>query len=468
MRPAVRATVLLVCVHACVLTSAPALAQNWSFDARNIGMGGVGSTSNVAVDMVDEQRPYRAIVLPFGLLQVLPNLPKLDPTKDEFDLVRAIEYSASPIHYIVGRDDTNSASAFVADLRNGTLNRDLNVYRGFSPVTSITAEGLASPSWGHTFKICDSGNGPFQGIYVGAGPYFSMKTAAEIDPALAAVFASPIPVYIPNTSFYMSNDTESQFALAVTGGYRGRFGWSGAGAGGGTGGGNRALEGVCFGANYHCLHGFSYEHFEPEARLDTNAQGLLFVNIAKGLPVTITRTSASGGPGFAVDAGVAAVIARWQVGFGVNGIANRMTWTDVERTLYVLDSLFAGGEFVDLPPVTIDDQRVELPVDVRANGSYTADAWTAIAEFGDGYNSTSFRGGFEQQFDRVQPRGGGRYIKERWEGTGGAGFNFSDSFGVDVGLFSTSANFEEAPPRVRCLPAVHAGRRMSYPPALRR
>ena len=86
-----------------------ARAQNRSFDARAVGLGGVGSTSNVAADMVDEQRPYRAIVLPFGLLQVIPNLPKLDPTKDEFDLVRAIEYSASPIHFIVGRDDSRPA-----------------------------------------------------------------------------------------------------------------------------------------------------------------------------------------------------------------------------------------------------------------------------------------------------------------------------------------------------------------------
>ena len=100
-----------------------------------------------------EQRPYRAIVLPFGLFQVLPNLPKLDPTKDEFDLVRAIEYTASPIHYIIGRDNTNTASAFITDLRNGELSRDLNVYRGFSPATDVSAEGLASPNWGHTFKF---------------------------------------------------------------------------------------------------------------------------------------------------------------------------------------------------------------------------------------------------------------------------------------------------------------------------
>jgi len=441
MKLFIRTAVVLACVHACVLTSAPALAQNWSFDARKVGMGGIGSTSNVAADMVDEQRPYRAIVLPFGLFQVLPNLPKLDPTKDEFDLVRAIEYSASPIHFIVGRDDTNTASALVTDLRNGTMNRDLNVYRVFSPATSASAEGLASPSWGHTFKIQNSDAGPFQGIYVGAGPYFSINTSAEIDPALAAVFSSPTPVYVPNTSFYMSNDTESQFALSVTGGYRGRFAWPD-GVSSGTGGASQAQEGLYVGANYHYLQGFGYEHFEPDARLDTNAQGLLFVNIPKGAPVTIVRTSASSGRGFAIDAGVAAVIARWELGFGVNGIGNRINWTNVERTNYVLDSLFAGGEFVDFPTVTEADLRVELPVDVRVNGAYNADAWTAITEYGHGYNGTSFRAGFEQRFDAIQLRVGGRYIKERWEATGGAGFNLSNRFGVDVGLFSTSANLE--------------------------
>jgi hypothetical protein len=441
MRLPTRSLVLLVCLHAALLTPAPALAQNWSFDARNVAMGGVGSTSNIAADMVDEQRPYRAIVLPFGLLQVLPNLPKLDPSKDEFDLVRAIEYSASPIHYIIGRDDTSTANEFITDLRKGTLNRDLNAYRVFSPATSVTAEGLASPNWGYTFKVARGAKGAFQGIYVGAGPYFSVQTSALIDPALAAVFASPTPVYVPNTSFHMSNDTVSQFALAVTGGYRGRFAWPGSGSGSG-GGGHQALEGLYVGANYHILHGFNYEHFEPKARLDTNGQGLLFVNPALGVPVAITRTTAPGGNGFAIDTGVAAIIARWEIGFGVNGIANRINWKDVERTNYVLDSLFNGGDFVDLPTVPIGDERVELPVDYRANGAYAADTWSAVTEFGHGYNGTSFRAGFEQRFKRTQLRGGGRYIKERWEGTGGVGFNFTDTFGVDVGLFSTSANLE--------------------------
>jgi len=444
MRVSPQGTVPLVCLHLCLLTAAPAFAQNWSFDARKVGLGGVGSTSNIAMDMVDEQRPYKAIVLPFGLLQVLPNMTKLDPTSDEFDLVRTIEYAASPIHYIVGRDNTNTASAFITDLRNGELSRDLNTYRGFSPQTTTTAEGLASPNWGHTFKVHQGDGGAFQGIYAGGGLYFSMKTAALIDPALAAVFASPVPVFVPNTSFNMSNDTESQFGIAITGGYRGRFAFPGTvvSSSNEPGIGNRAAEGLYVGVNYHYLHGFEYEHFEPRARLDTNSQGLLTVDLTKGLPVTITRNTANSGTGFAIDTGVAAVVGPWEVGFGVNGIGNRITWTEAERTDYVLNSLFTGGEFVDLPSVPVDDIRVELPVDVRANGSYNADSWTAISEFGHGFNGTTFRGGYEHRFGAVQLRGGGRYVKERWEPTGGAGFNLSDHFGFDVGLFGTSANLE--------------------------
>ena len=87
---------------------------------------------------------------------------------------------------------------------------------------------------------------------------------------------------------------------------------------------------------------------QPEARLDTNANGLLTVNLSQGLPVLILRHTSSQGRGFAIDMGVAAVVDRWQVGVGVNGIANRMDWKGVERTNYVLDSLFSGGDFVDL------------------------------------------------------------------------------------------------------------------------
>jgi hypothetical protein len=140
--------------------------------------------------------------------------------------------------------------------------------------------------------------------------------------------------------------------------------------------------------------------------------------------------------------GAAAVVDRWQVGIGVNGIANRIDWTGVERTDFVLDNLFTGGDFVELTTVPVADQRHELPVDVRGNAAYNAPAWSAITEFGHGYNGTSFRAGLEQRFASVQLRGGARYVNERWEPTGGVGFNLSPVFGIDLAAFGTSANFE--------------------------
>jgi len=421
-----------------LLQAAPARAQNWGFDARNVGLGGVGSTSNIAVDMIDEQRRYRPIVLPFGLTQILPNLPKVDPTKDDFDFVRAVEYAISPIHYVVGRDDSDTGQQLMTDLRKGTLNRDLNTYRGFVPDTSITAEGLASPNWGATFKFRRGNGGSFQGIYVGGGPYLSVNTAANIDPALADLLSSAEPTYVPNAHFYMTSNTISQVAMAITGGYRARLAWPKMA----QPSGGESLDGLYIGANYHYLRGFHQEQFQPDARLDTNAQGMLVVDPQLGVPVSITRTAADHGRGFALDIGVAGVRGPWQLGFGVNGIANRIDWQNVERTDYVLDSLFNGGEFVDLPSVPVDDVRLKLPVDVRANGTYNTGKWLALAEYGHGYNGSVFRTGYEYRFSRYQLRGGGRYVTDRWEATGGAGINLSDGFGVDVGLFSTSANIE--------------------------
>jgi hypothetical protein len=119
-----------------------------------------------------------------------------------------------------------------------------------------------------------------------------------------------------------------------------------------------------------------------------------------------------------------------------------MNWEEVERTDYFLTSLVTGGDFVDTPERPAADARVELPVDVRADAAYNADAWTAIVEFARGFNGTSVRGGYEQRLGRIQLRGGGRYVKERFEPTGGVGFNFSDRTGIDFAAFGTSANFE--------------------------
>ena len=118
-------------VIALTLSSRPASAQNWSFDARSIGMGGSGSGGNLTSGMIEKERRSTAIVLPFGLFQVLSDRDIYDPNSPKFDPIRAIEYASSPLHYVVGRDTSTSSEAlFVSDIRNATFSRGTSTGRG--------------------------------------------------------------------------------------------------------------------------------------------------------------------------------------------------------------------------------------------------------------------------------------------------------------------------------------------------
>src|ERR1044071_427807 len=87
----------------CVASATQALAQNWSFDARKVALGSPGTGENLASKMIEEESEYRSIVLPFGLIQVFRDFDRLNPSKDDFDVVRAVEYAAAPLHYTIGR-----------------------------------------------------------------------------------------------------------------------------------------------------------------------------------------------------------------------------------------------------------------------------------------------------------------------------------------------------------------------------
>lgn len=414
------------------IASRPAEAQNWSFDAREIALGGAGNGGDIAAAMIQEQRDYRAIVLPFGLLQVVPNWHVFNPGDDRFDPVRAGEYAASPIHYIVGRDSTGSGQQFVSDIRNATLSRDLNAYRGFVPAARLQEAGLAAASWGGTIKFARRDDGSFQGIFIGGGPYLSTQTTTTVDEGLRSLLASDTAVYARNARFAIDNLTTTQLAASIIGGYRGRFALANVP-------GERS--GLYVAANYRYLRGFRLEDFDLGLRLDTDNAGLLTVNPST-TPLAIGRQSATSGTGSAIDVGVGAVLDRIELGFGINGIGNHITWTDAERRTYTIRSLLTGGDFVESPPAFIGERRVELPVDYRGHAAYRSETWSASVEAGRNIQGNIFRGGLERWFGGLAVRGGARYVRQRWEPRGGIGVNFSPRVGLDVTAFSTSANLE--------------------------
>ena len=157
----------------------PLSAQSFSADARKIGMGALGGGS-AATRLIEEERSYRSIVIPFGLFQLLGNLDIFDPDSPEFDPVRIMEYAINPLHFTAARGAGGRGIALVTDVVNGNLNRDLNTYRGFVPASQLEAEGLMFFTFGKTVKLVEQENG-FQGFYIGAGPYLAANTTLNID-----------------------------------------------------------------------------------------------------------------------------------------------------------------------------------------------------------------------------------------------------------------------------------------------
>jgi hypothetical protein len=416
----------------CLASVSSVLAQRWSFDARSIALGSVSGKDNLASRMVEEQRPYRSIVIPLGLLQLLNDFDVFKPDSDEFDFVRAIEYAASPLHYQFNRhEESASGRELFTDIRRATLSRDLSDYRGYDLAQQPIAEGLASPTWGATFRVRGEKDAPFQGFYVGAGPYLSMRTVTTLDPRVVEILESDAALRFSNTNYQLGSDTSGQVAMAITGGYRGRFA-------AGTG---SDRDGIFVAADYNYLHGFRYEQVDAALRLDTDGAGLLTINPLLPTPLQIVRTTADSGTGFAIDVGVAAVLNGFEVGFGVNGIANRINWSDVEQKTYLLGNLFLGqDDFIEGGPFPASDVRVELPKDYHVNGGYHADRWTVMSEYSHGFQGDSVRGGAEYRASAIELRGGGVYSREKWNPTGGVGLNLSPRFGVDVAMFTTTAN----------------------------
>jgi len=445
---------LVVCALAAGLAT-PAAAQNWSGDARHIAMGGVGTGENLASKSVEQTDDYRSIVIPLGLFQVFKNMDVFDPDSDEFSLVRILEYAASPLHYTFDRDQSTDGPDFFNDIRNAVLVRDLNVYRGYVPVTQPVGYGLANPVFGLTIPVYKSDR-VRHGIFVGAGPYMAMRGAMTVDDQLSEILSSETNIYIPSAQMPITADTRAEVALAITGGYRGHYGWPM-----GVGSGDER-EGLYVALNYSYLRGFWMEDATTAVRLDTcpvagspacgaGTDGLLTVNPSLPFPAALVRRHSSEGRGQAIDLGVAAVINKWELGFGINGIANEIEWKDVEATSFTLNDLFNGSDFFESVTVPIDDLTFSQPVEYTGNVGYRTGAWTFVGQVSkrttdyapdeDRLNDLTFRTGAEYRFLIFEPRGGAYYTRDRWQPAGGVGLNFG-KFGIDAAIYSTDTNAE--------------------------
>jgi hypothetical protein len=435
----------IVLALALVSMAAPVTAQNWSGDARKIAMGGANTGGNLASTSVEDVYDYHTVVIPLGLFQVLRNIDIFNPDSDEFDLLKSIEYAAAPLHWTHERDGNPNAARFVNDMRNGVLSRDLNTYRGFVPVTQPISYGIGNPNWGARIPVYKKDR-VRHGVYVGAGPYVTVRADAVIDDRLADIFASETPVAIPgNVTFVNTADVRTELALAIIGGYRGRFPLP-MGAGSGD-----DREGIYVAVNYNYLHGFFLEDADMQLRMDTNSAGLLTFNPALPVPASVLRSSSDEGHGRAIDLGVSTVVNKWEFGFGINGLANEIEWKDVEQKDYTLANLFTGGEFDEGTESLVGDRVVKQPVEYIGNVVYRTGPWTLLGEYSkrtsddprdeNRLNDTTFRTGAEYRFAVFEPRAGVYFTREQWKPSAGVGINLG-KFGIDGAVYWNDTNIE--------------------------
>jgi hypothetical protein len=431
-------TVTASAVLTATLFTTSVFSQNFVPDARRIALGAIGNQGNIGSKLAEEQGPYRAIPVPLGLFQVLRNLKVFDPSDANFDPVRAVENLASPMHFTFDRDTSRPGANLIRDLVNGRVSRDLNSYRGFHPASTVDSTGLWAPSWGKTIRVSGDKNvGSSHGIFVGAGPYVSLGTNLKIDQNLIDVLGSSTNVYRPNTTFTIGDLTTGQGAIAITGGYRGRFA-----AFGTTRTNSSSRDGVYIAMDYHNLRGVHYDTADLALRFDTDQAGQITLQ-PNTTPITVSRTSSNTGHGHAVDVGTAVIVNGWNFNVGVNGIGNKITWESLRSEQLVLQSLFQGGNFVRRPVAAPAGTReISLPVQYSGGGGYHSKRWAAQTELARGLQGFSAHNGVEYWLGPLALRAGSRYQMDRWHASTGIGVNLTRGLGIDLGAYQTTANIE--------------------------
>jgi len=195
-------------------------------------------------------------------------------------------------------------------------------------------------------------------------------------------------------------------------------------------------------ANYSTLFGVFMGRADSTIRFDTDQTGLLTLK-PSAPPIDVNFMTARKGHGRVLDIGVAATMDRWDFGIGINGIANRMDWEDVEQHRNQLASYFDGSEMEEADPVVVTEPlRVKVPLNTSTNLSYTTDKWSVSTEYSRRFNGNNMQNGFEYRTTRFDYRAGLRYARDRWHPAGGIGWNLSESIGIDAALLSTSTNVE--------------------------
>lgn len=411
-------------------TPTGARAQTWNIDARVVGLGGIGGEQNIFTSGLASSRGDRSLALPFGLFRLLQQRQIFDPRSADFNPLRALAFAASPMHAPLAGGTSAAADLFATDVRNGTVSRDLNQYRGFTP-HAFQAARLIAPRWGHTFAI--GSRQPDAALthhlYLGAGPHLALRTAVDVNGPFSDFLYAANANYVRNGQLSLANQTTGQMAIAITGGYRGSYRL----------GGDTRLHVM---VNVNHLRGLRYESADVALTFQTDLQGLVSTS-GGGAPLTIDRRTSTRGVGRSADVGFGVEKGRWEVGVSGQNIGNRMTWRDASRRTYAMANVTGlRSQFAISAPTSLGTIVEALPEAYRANLSYRFGTTQLQLEAGREGDRRAVRGGVEHTVGRFELRGAASLLNDAWQPSVGVSVPLTRRFWADTALFSSTANLE--------------------------
>lgn len=424
------ASAFVIVLGVVLLHTRSASAQTWNIDARVVGLGGLGGEQNIFTSGLADARGEHSFALPFGLLRLLQERQRFDPRSTGFNPLELLAFTANPMHVPVAGGTSAAASLFASDVRNGTVSRDLNAYRGFTP-QAFEAARLIAPRWGHTFTIGSRRPDArvSHHVYVGAGPNLALRTALAMNGPFTDLLYATGPRYERNSRLTLANQTTGQIALAITGGYRGAYRLAG----------DMELHVML---NLNGLRGLRYEGADVALAFQTDASGLVGSSTAAA-PLSILRRTSTHGAGRSADAGIGFVRGRWEAGISGQNIANRMTWRDAARRTYTMTNVTGrSAQFTITAPIPLGAFTDALPEAYRANLGYRSGRTSLQAEAGREGNRKALRAGAEYSFARLAVRGAASWLNDAWQPSAGLSLPLGRGLWADAAFFSTTANIE--------------------------
>jgi hypothetical protein len=285
--------------------------------------------------------------------------------------------------------------------------------------------------FGSTSRLADIGV-TIKGVHVGVLVWEEHDVGFQLGDTLLRFLRQKDPART-NTNYGSAGDGVAQAGFAPTIGYAGRV-WG------------DSMRGIYLGASLHYYLGLTYASVAGNAGFitgDTLFAGSNPVTPAVDALVMYSKPGRSFGHGFGTDVGVVYVSGPIEIGFGINDIGAKLTWSDtrVERDTFDTAANKFGSSLVN----DHVSSKTKLPISYVANSALELGTNTTVGVMVlNNGRGTTVQLGVEQRVGPLAVRGGvARDQRKRVQIGWGTGLRFG-SFGLDVGFATHSGSLGSA------------------------